>query len=139
LGTSLASGTIMTYETGVAAVSAELGEAVFAAEWDVGRHLTLEQARLEADQTAASVPPPSTPAHDIDDRHGLTPREFDVLCLVATGLSDREIAAALVISPQTVSTHVGNILAKLGVGSRTAAAAYAFQHRIIPLHLPNNT
>jgi DNA-binding CsgD family transcriptional regulator len=58
--------------------------------------------------------------------HGLTARERDVLRLVAAGTSNREIAAALVISEHTVARHVQNIFAKLGVSSRTAAAAFAY-------------
>ncbi len=57
----------------------------------------------------------------------LTGRELDVLRLVAAGQSNREIAAALVISPKTASVHVSNILAKLGAASRTEAAVKATQ------------
>ena len=60
--------------------------------------------------------------------HGLTPRELEVLQLVAAGHSNREIGAALVISEHTVARHLQNIFAKLGVSSRTAASAYAFVH-----------
>ena len=59
---------------------------------------------------------------DID---ALTPRERDVLELVATGRSNREIAAALFISAKTVSVHISNLLAKLDAGSRTEAVAIA--------------
>ena len=59
---------------------------------------------------------------------GLTPRERDVLTLVAAGRSNRQIAQELFISPKTVSVHVSNILAKLAVGSRGEAAALA--HRL---------
>jgi DNA-binding NarL/FixJ family response regulator len=55
----------------------------------------------------------------------LTPRERDVLELVATGRSNREIAAALFISAKTVSVHISNLLAKLEAGSRTEAVAIA--------------
>lgn len=55
----------------------------------------------------------------------LTPRELDVLRLVADGLSDRDIAARLVLSPHTVHRHVANIRRKLNLASRAAAAAYA--------------
>ena len=57
--------------------------------------------------------------------HLLTPRELDVLRLLAAGQSDRQIAAVLSISPRTAGNHVSNILTKLGVESRTAAAAFA--------------
>ncbi len=59
---------------------------------------------------------------------GLTRRERDILRLVAAGQSDREIAAALTIRPRTVEWHVANIRRKLGVRSRTAAAAHAIRH-----------
>jgi DNA-binding CsgD family transcriptional regulator len=62
---------------------------------------------------------------------GLTPRELEVLRLVAVGKSNREIASALVISDRTVDRHVSNILTKLGVSSRVAATAYAYQHRLV--------
>lgn len=53
---------------------------------------------------------------------GLSPRENDVLAMLADGLTDREIANALTISPRTVETHVSNILHKLGVRNRAEAA-----------------
>ncbi|HJW61016.1 MAG TPA: helix-turn-helix transcriptional regulator, partial [Actinomycetota bacterium] len=59
---------------------------------------------------------------------GLTGREAEVLALVAAGRSNREIAAVLVLSHKTVARHLSNIFAKLGVSSRTQAAAYAFEH-----------
>jgi DNA-binding CsgD family transcriptional regulator len=61
---------------------------------------------------------------------GLSAREVQVLALVAAGNSNRAIAAELFLSEKTVERHVSNILTKLGVGSRTAAAAYAFEHGI---------
>ena len=63
--------------------------------------------------------------------HGLSPREREVLRLVATGRSNREIATALVVSEHTVARHLQNVFAKLGVSSRTAASAYAHQHDLI--------
>jgi len=61
----------------------------------------------------------------------LSPREDEVLRLIASGMSNREIAAELVLSDRTVARHVSNILGKLDVGSRTAAAAYAFEHGLL--------
>ena len=68
---------------------------------------------------------------ELADAHGLTPRELEVLRLVATGKSNREIAATLVISEHTVARHVQNIFTKLGVPSRTAAGAFAFEHDLV--------
>jgi DNA-binding CsgD family transcriptional regulator/tetratricopeptide (TPR) repeat protein len=65
------------------------------------------------------------------DAHGLSARELEVLRLVASGKSNKEIAAALVISEHTVARHVQNIFNKLGVPSRTAAGAYAFEHDLV--------
>jgi DNA-binding NarL/FixJ family response regulator len=63
--------------------------------------------------------------------HGLTERELEVLRLVAAGNSNREIAAVLVISEHTVARHLQNIFAKLGLSSRTAATAFAFEHGLV--------
>ncbi|WP_258052763.1 LuxR family transcriptional regulator [Streptomyces sp. Ru73] len=66
------------------------------------------------------------------DSLGLTPRERDVLRLVAAGRSNRQIADALFISPKTASVHVSNILAKLGVSGRGEAGALAHRLRLFP-------
>ena len=63
--------------------------------------------------------------------HGLTPREQQVLRLVAAGKTNHAIAADLVIAEKTVDRHVTNIFSKLGVSSRAAATAYAYQHRLL--------
>lgn len=62
--------------------------------------------------------------------HGLSDREVEVLSLIAAGKSNREIAVDLSISEHTVARHVQNIFPKLGVSSRTAAAAFAFEHHL---------
>jgi len=58
----------------------------------------------------------------------LTPREHEIVELIAQGLSNREIADELVISPATAARHVANILAKLGFSSRTQVASWAARH-----------
>jgi len=63
--------------------------------------------------------------------HGLSERELEVLRLVASGKSNREIASALVISEHTVARHLQNIYAKLRVSSRSAATAFAFEHELV--------
>jgi DNA-binding CsgD family transcriptional regulator/tetratricopeptide (TPR) repeat protein len=85
--------------------------------------------RLRADPLAAQIADLMRRAGsdgDADDP-GLTSRELEVLRLVAAGQSNREIAAALVISPKTASVHVSNILAKLRAGTRTEAAVKAHE------------
>jgi DNA-binding CsgD family transcriptional regulator/tetratricopeptide (TPR) repeat protein len=82
------------------------------------------RARIPLDEQAPVAP--SAPEDDAP--FGLTDREREVLSLVVAGRSNGQIAAALFISPKTVSVHVSNILAKLGVGGRVEAAAVA--HRL---------
>ena len=68
---------------------------------------------------------------ETQERHGLTPRELEVLRLVAAGKTNREIARQLVVSEHTVARHVQNIFTKLRVSSRTAATAFAFEHELV--------
>ena len=63
--------------------------------------------------------------------HELTPRERDVLRLVAEGLTDQQIAGSLILSAHTIHRHVANVRRKLGVTSRAAAAAWAAQHGLV--------
>jgi DNA-binding CsgD family transcriptional regulator len=71
--------------------------------------------------------------HGVPSRetHGLTPRELEVLRRVAGGATNKAIAAELFISGRTVERHVSNIFTKLGVSSRAAATAYAYEHRLV--------
>lgn len=63
--------------------------------------------------------------------HGLTPRELEVLGLLTTGQTNKQIAAGLALSEKTVDRHVSNILSKLAVPTRAAATAYAFRHQLV--------
>jgi ATP/maltotriose-dependent transcriptional regulator MalT len=97
--------------------------------------LELESARAVFEQLGAApdvarVDSLSRPTPD-GETHGLSPRELEVLRLVAAGRSNREIASTLVISEHTVARHVQNIFAKLGVSSRTAASAFAFARNLV--------
>jgi DNA-binding NarL/FixJ family response regulator len=65
------------------------------------------------------------------DTAGLSPRELEVVRLVAAGRSNQAIAAELVLSEKTVARHLSNIFGKLGVSSRTAAAAFAYENGLI--------
>jgi len=98
----------------------ELAQAIRAAH--AGR-ATLSSEAAQALVQAAAQPP--TPGHD------LTERERDVLALLVEGLNNTQIADNLVVSPSTIKSHVSHILAKLGVASRTEAAALAVRHRLV--------
>lgn len=63
--------------------------------------------------------------------HGLTPRELEVLRLVASGRTNKAIAKQLFLSEKTVDRHVSNILTKVNVPSRAAATAYAYEHKLV--------
>ena len=102
---------------------------------DDGTSLELDGARAVFDRLGATpdVAWVESIGPETRDRGGwgLTRRELEVLRLVASGKSNREIAAALVISEHTVARHVQNIFAKLDVPSRTAAGAFAFEHGLV--------
>ncbi|MCA9791686.1 MAG: tetratricopeptide repeat protein, partial [Candidatus Eremiobacteraeota bacterium] len=71
-------------------------------------------------------------SHQLEGLEGLTSREVEVLRVTATGVSNKEIAETLSISPQTVMVHLRSIYRKLGVPSRTAAARWASDHGLTP-------
>jgi DNA-binding NarL/FixJ family response regulator len=68
----------------------------------------------------------------------LTAREMEVIQLLAEGLSNKEIAARLFVSPRTVNFHLDNIYSKLGVSSRTEAAIYALRTGWVNTYLPGS-
>ncbi|MEV5264554.1 response regulator transcription factor [Streptomyces werraensis] len=87
----------------------------------VTRRLIAEFSRLDAR--------PRTPPRQ--KAGGLTERETEVLALIAQGLSNAEIAVRLVVAEQTVKTHVGRILVKLGLRDRTQAAVFAYESGLV--------
>jgi ATP/maltotriose-dependent transcriptional regulator MalT len=95
----------------------------------------LEAARAAFEQLGAAPDVALVDSHTSEtaagDTHGLSARELEVLRLVAGGKTNRDIAAALVVSEHTVARHVQNIFRKLGVSSRTAATAFAFEHELV--------
>ena len=101
-------------DTEAAAVEVEAARAAFA-----GLGATGDLARLDA--------PPAAPAA----ARGLTGRELEVLRLVAAGLTNKAIAAELVLSERTVDRHVSNIFRKAKVSSRAAATSFAYEHRLV--------
>jgi DNA-binding NarL/FixJ family response regulator len=104
------------------ATRAEIGRAVLAA---AAGQAVLDPAVQQRLLSAAVRAPASPPDQDPDE---LTPRESDVLRLIAAGKSNREIARALYVSEATVKTHVNRIFAKTGSRDRTQAIRYAYTH-----------
>lgn len=96
-------------------------------ELDAARRRFKQMGALPDLKAAESLLQKSPP----DPIHGLTPRELEVLRFLATGKTNKTIAADLFISERTVDRHVSNILSKLNVSSRAAATAYAYEHHLI--------
>lgn len=82
-----------------------------------------------AGDLARLAPAPRPPQQRVPG--GLTARETEVLVLVARGRSNREIARELFISEKTVTSHLTHVFTKLGLASRTAAAAFAYEHHLV--------
>ena len=118
-----------TLDAVTATARVTLGKPAFTAAWEAGTQLSGAQIFAEVDaliqtisEDGAGAPPFNAPPA------GLTPREQEVLRLVAEGRSNRAIADSLFLSERTVEHHVQHILAKLDLDSRTAAATYAVRH-----------
>jgi predicted ATPase/DNA-binding CsgD family transcriptional regulator len=109
-----------------------LERAAFVAAWNEGHAWSLEQA-LTAANEPVTMPQSAQTAQPLRlaELDALTPRERDVLRLVAQGLTDAQVAEKLVVSIRTVSSHLYSIYSKLGVNSRTAATRYALEHKLV--------
>jgi len=121
------------YERMVVVVRSQLGEPAFAQAKAQGRALTAAQALASRETLTTQVPQPPQLAQASQDSFsaGLTPRENEVLCLLATGLTSAQIAEQLIISVLTVNGHIRSIYSKLGVTSRSAATRYAIEHKLV--------
>jgi len=104
---------------------AAMGDGAFDAEYAAGRILDLA-ALGKQDPAAGQAPAVTGEAASV-----LTPRELDVLKLVAQGLTNADVARRLVLSEHTVHRHLANILRKLGLSSRAAAAAWAVRTGLV--------
>ena len=115
------------YERIVAAARTRLGEAAWKAGWDEGRAMTPEQA-VEYALEQEAVPEPT--ASEVYPA-GLSAREAEVLRLVATGLTNAEVAKELFLSTRTVDWHLGSVYRKLGFHSRAEATRFAVEHDLL--------
>jgi len=96
-------------------------------EFDAARAVFIELGARDALRSTEALMASESPGRV----GGLTPREVEVLRLVAAGKTNRLIALDLYLSEKTVARHISNIFAKLGVSSRAAATAYAYQHELV--------
>ncbi len=114
----------------ISLVRERMDEATFVASWEAGASLPLDDAVAEAEGILAGII--DAPAVEISEKQSLpgslTPREVDVVRLLAAGKSNREIADALYIGHSTAITHVRHVLRKLDLDSRAAVAAWAVRH-----------
>ncbi|MGO9822473.1 MAG: response regulator [Solirubrobacteraceae bacterium] len=111
----------LTKDAGIA----EISRAVHAAADHQALLDPLVQSRLIAAAASARPRPAPTPASLPDE---LTPREAEVLKLIAAGLSNAEIASTLVVSEATVKTHINHVFSKIGARDRAQAVHYAYTH-----------
>lgn len=112
-------------------IRAQIGEARFAGTWGIGQSLEPDQAIDLALHAEAAAPQLAAQEHPPAAAVDLSPREHEVLQLVAQGLTNKAIAEQLMLSHYTVQDHVRAILGKLGVTSRSAATRYALEHGLL--------
>jgi DNA-binding NarL/FixJ family response regulator len=113
---------------------AELVDAVrtlHAGDAVVSPRITRRMLELFGSRLPAATDTDGSPAHADRELDELTPRESEVLLAIAEGLSNAEIAARLVVSEATVKTHVGKVLAKLGLRDRVQAVIYAYESGLV--------
>lgn len=121
------------YERHMMVLRAGFNETALAAEWAEGRAMTLEEAIAYARASGQPTRPTSGGEPAIAEKltASLTPREQEVAALIAKGLTNREIAARLVVSERTAEGHVQSILNKLTFNSRAQIAAWAVRRGMV--------
>ena len=133
---------VVEYERNMATVRSQISPDDWEEAWRIGQRMTLDEAVAYAlDKEPVEVHILSEPVEYVRPRMttaplgeypaGLTEREVDVLKLVATGMADNQVADALSISPRTVHRHLSSIFSKLNVTSRTAAARWAIETKLV--------
>jgi non-specific serine/threonine protein kinase len=122
------------FDRELAAARAEIGDDAFAAIWAEGWALPIDRAverALALAGSAADAEPAPVQRSDAGRASSLTPREREVAALIARGLTNRQIAAELIVAERTVDTHVRNVLGKLNLISRAQVAAWAARQGLI--------
>jgi len=123
------------YENRLAVARAQLNEATWEAAWAEGKAMKPEEAveyALSDEELAPSIVPPSKQPPASKPTSELTRREREVAVLVASGLTNRQVAAELVLSEHTVTTHVREIFKKLGFHSRAQIACWVVEQQPLP-------
>jgi predicted ATPase/DNA-binding CsgD family transcriptional regulator len=126
------------YEHVLAQAQRQVHEQTFRSVWDEGRSMTPEQAlaaRPAEGESSVLVSSPAptkvSPRHPVRQPEGLTPREVEVLRLLAQGMTSQQIAERLILSLHTVNAHVRSIYNKLELNSRSALTRYAIEQHLL--------
>jgi len=115
----------VTYERDVAALRTYLGDKVYTQARDAGSRMIAEQALAIPEPASAALK--GSPVYPDE----LTEREVQVVRLVASGLTDAQVAQQLVVSSRTIQGHLRSIYSKINVNSRSAATRYAVEHQLV--------
>ncbi|CAN5515947.1 hypothetical protein BH09CHL1_BH09CHL1_31850 [soil metagenome] len=118
------------HERALASLQSQLGQYELAVAWQAGRQITVAEA---VEEIRAIAPPTTASDSSIGTTIKLSPRELEVLRLLAAGHPDRAIADELFLSVRTVEAHVSRTLSKLGVKSRTAAVGAAIAAGLVTI------
>jgi ATP/maltotriose-dependent transcriptional regulator MalT len=116
------------WEQAAVRLRSALGDAAYERAFSEGKIKSPEAVMADIERVFAAASPPAVSSAEA---YGLTARDFEVLRLLVDGRSNPDIAEILFISPRTATTHVTNILAKLGVASRTEAATRAVRDGLV--------